>query len=290
SLESLAQAVRSAGITRVTGDLVIDESRYDTVRRHQSWSLFVAPEWVGSLSAVMVDENRWSAEASFLADPALGNGVLFRSALARAGVVVEGAIGVGQATTPVHPVASVESPPMADLVAEMMTESNNTYAEMLVKEIGWATSGVGSTQAGLTAIQEALRPWCLEPDILQNDGSGLSNGNFRPVRSWRLLLSAAHQAEWWPDFVDSLAVAGQTGTLQWRFRNTAAQGNLRAKTGTISGVRALSGTMETADGREVVFSAIIHDRDQPRRAFTAVDDLLVALANWPEPPDAEPES
>ena len=290
SLESMASAVAARGVTRVTGDLVVDESRYDTVRRHQSWSLFVAPQWVGSLSALMVDENRWSAEASFLADPARHNGELFEQSLAAAGVTVEGTVRVDATPNDVVILATSESPPIRALVAEMLTESNNTYAEMLVKEIGLVVTGTGSTQAGLRAIEEALRPWCLDPGILQNDGSGLSNGNFRAVRSWRLLLSAAHGADWWPEFEQGLAIAGETGTLRWRFRDTAAQGNLLAKTGTISGVRALSGVMETADGREVVFSAIIHDRDQPRRAFTAIDDLLVALANWPVPPEPEPES
>lgn len=283
SLEALAAQLAAQGVSRITGDVVVDETRYDTLRRHQSWSLFVAPEWVGSLSALMVDENRWSAEAAFLADPAIRNGDLFRAHLLAAGITVGGSVVIGSAPADAEVLASIRSIPVSGLVEAMLTDSNNTYAEMIVKEIGYVAAGTGSTQVGLRAIDDALRPLCVEPGILQNDGSGLSVGNFRSVRTWRNLLTAAHTRDWWPVFVDGLAVGGETGTLRYRFRDTAAEGIVRAKTGTISGVRALSGVSVTGDGREVVFSAIVHTDDEPRRAIGVIDDLLVDLAKWGAP-------
>ena len=66
--------------------------------------------------------------------------------------------------------------------------------------------------------------------------------------------------------------------LQRRFIETAAAGNLRAKTGTITGIRALSGMMTTTGGRRVFFSAIVDDDTNPRASMAAIDDLLVAVA------------
>jgi D-alanyl-D-alanine carboxypeptidase/D-alanyl-D-alanine-endopeptidase (penicillin-binding protein 4) len=160
----------------------------------------------------------------------------------------------------------------------MLTDSNNMVAEMLTKEIGLVSSGTGSTAAGVDAMRHVVSSFCLPNSTLQHDGSGLSHANARSARSWRSLLQAAQDRPWWDQFVDGLAVAGETGTLRGRFVETVAEGNLRAKTGTISGIRALSGFMTTAGGRRVFFSGIVADDRNPRAAMAAIDDLLVAVA------------
>ena len=277
SLATLAAAVRSAGIARITGSVVVDESRYDDHRTVVGWGGMPIPAWVGSLSALIVDENRYSADWSFIADPATANGTAFTDALAAAGVTVAGHVRRGVLPAVAATVASLDSAPIRAIVAEMLTESDNTFAELLVKEIGYRTEGIGSTAAGIRAMTGVVKALCMPRSILQQDGSGLSHGNARSARDWRRLLQSAQSRPWWEDFVAGLAIAGETGTLERRFVDTAAQGNLRAKTGSITGLRSLSGIMTTAGGRRVFFSAIV-DAGVPRVPLAAIDDLLVAVA------------
>ncbi len=278
SLETLAVAVRDAGIARIDGDVLVDESRYDALRVANGWGGMPIPAWVGSLSALLVDENRWSAAWSVIADPAPANAALFVDALTAAGVSVTGEATAGNAPEDAVTITRLRSPQMRDLVQLMLEDSNNTIAEILIKEIGFQAYGVGSTTAGLAAATELVRSLCRPRSILQQDGSGLSHGNARSARGWRQLLQAAQAAPWWPDFVASLAIAGETGTIRNRFLDTPAAGNIRAKTGSINGLRSLSGIMTTAGGRRVFFSAIV-DADEPRVPMGVIDDLLVTIAS-----------
>lgn len=277
SLESLATAVAAGGISVVTGALVADESRYDSRRRANGWTDPVSPTWVGSLSALMVDENRYRIDAGFLADPVADGVERFADTLAAAGVDVIGPTARGKAPADAATVATMASPSVADLVGLMLTDSNNTIAEMLVKEVGYRVRGIGSTSVGLAAIATVVDNFCLPKTILQQDGSGISHGNARSARDWRRLVMSAQAASWYDDLESGLAVAGETGTLRFRFRDTPAAGNLRAKTGTITGIRSLTGVMTTAGNRRVFFSFIVDD-DDPRPPMAAIDSLLAAIA------------
>jgi D-alanyl-D-alanine carboxypeptidase/D-alanyl-D-alanine-endopeptidase (penicillin-binding protein 4) len=225
----------------------------------------------------MVDENRYRIEASFLADPVADSVERFREALAAAGVTVVGPTTRGEAPPDAATVATMASPSIAALVGQMLTDSNNTIAEMLVKEVGYRVRGIGSTAAGLEATATVLDDFCLPESILQQDGSGISHGNARSARDWRRLVMSAQAAEWYDKLETGLAIAGETGTLRFRFRNTAAEGNLRAKTGTISGIRSLTGVLTTVGNRRVFFSFIVDD-DDPRPPMAAIDNLLAAIA------------
>jgi serine-type D-Ala-D-Ala carboxypeptidase/endopeptidase (penicillin-binding protein 4) len=278
SLEALAAAVRAAGITRVDGAVVADESRYDDLRKVEHWGEGLIPRWVGSLSALMVDGNRYRGDPAFIADPAGANGALFAGALATAGVTVVRWGDTGSVPRDAREIAGVASPPLRDLVRIMLEESDNTIAEMLVKEVGKVGRGVGSTASGMKVLATTALHFCLPQTVLQYDGSGLSDGNARSARQWRELLQAVQSAPWWEDLLAALPVAAETGTLRARFRGTAAAGNLRAKTGTIHGLRALSGMLSTAGSRRVFFSAIVDDDDAPRAAMAVIDELLVTVA------------
>lgn len=278
SLETLAAAVAGAGISRIDGRILGDESRFDGLRQANGWRDLNIPESMGSLSALTVDENRYRADWPFIEEPTPYNAAVFASILREAGVGVAGAATQGVAPDGAAIVTRLPSPPVRELVTFMLTDSNNMIAEMLTKEMGLATSAVGSTVAGVAAMRQVVTDLCLPNSVLQHDGSGLSHANSRSARGWRALLHTAQTRDWWPVFVDALAVAGETGTLRNRFLDSAAEGNLRAKTGTISGIRALSGIMTTAGGRQVIFSAIVDDDDRPRSAMTAIDDLLVVIA------------
>lgn len=277
SLATLAGQVAAMGVGTIAGNVVVDESRFDRLRTANGWSGFWIPTWVGSLSAIVVDENRSSALAADIAEPGLVAGRSLREALAATGVTVRGEVTLGLEPSQAVSLATTSSPPVSDIVGEMVRDSNNMYAETLLKEIGYRHSGLGTSQSGLRAIEELVRSMCFPRSLLQQDGSGLSDGNHRSARQWRRILQSAQRFVWWPDLVQALAVAGVDGTLERRFVGTEAEANLRGKTGSISGLRALTGTLTTAGGRTVFFSAIV-DADEPRPGMAALDELLVRVA------------
>jgi serine-type D-Ala-D-Ala carboxypeptidase/endopeptidase (penicillin-binding protein 4) len=276
SLDALAAAVRGAGIVEVTGRLVIDESRHDTRRTADGWFDWHLPTYIGPLSAFTVDGNEHRSDPGFLADPALGNGELLAEALATHGVVVAGGVTTGVAPSGATPIATLESAPVRELVRMMLTDSNNTVAEQLLREVGLAATGTGSTLAGLEAAHEVLGELCVSVDGVDADGSGLSRNDRRSARAWRELLQAARAQPWAADFVAALPVAGRSGTLTERFLGTVAEGTVRAKTGSILEARALSGYATTVGGRDVVFS-VVANADAPGPTVAAIDALVVTL-------------
>jgi D-alanyl-D-alanine carboxypeptidase/D-alanyl-D-alanine-endopeptidase (penicillin-binding protein 4) len=276
SLDDLAAAVRAAGIEQVAGQVLGDASRYDAVRAAPGWRPGYFPTYIGPLSALVLDRNHYRRDAEFLADPLPGNVALFRKALSRQGVRVLGADGTGRAPVTARVVASLFSEPVEALVARMLTTSDNLVAELLLKEVGWSAEGKGSTATGIAAADEVLRT--LGVDGSSADGSGLSLGNLRSARQWRLLLQAARGLPFGQQFADSLPLGGQTGTLWRRLGGTAGEGNVRAKTGAIAGVRALSGYLTTAGNRPAVFSIIVNGTHVGPAVTRAIDGLVATIA------------
>jgi D-alanyl-D-alanine carboxypeptidase/D-alanyl-D-alanine-endopeptidase (penicillin-binding protein 4) len=163
----------------------------------------------------------------------------------------------------------------------MLQWSDNQIADMLVKRVGAAGTGHGSIEAGDAATREAVAPLCVALNGATDDGSGLSRGNARSARELRELVQAASRsAPWWPVLYDGLPVAGRSGTLAARLRETAADGNLRAKTGTIIGGAALTGVGTTAGGRAFVFSVIVNGPGT-EGASGAIDRFVSAIAAHP---------
>jgi D-alanyl-D-alanine carboxypeptidase/D-alanyl-D-alanine-endopeptidase (penicillin-binding protein 4) len=275
SLATLAAQIQAAGITGVTGSLLVDESRYDTVRTGSGW---VEGSWqqsnVGLLSALVVDRNRNYGDPAFAADPALANLGVFRAALTQAGVTVAGpdAHGSGQIG---DRVATLVSAPLPEHITAMLSKSDNLASELLLKEIGWRTRGTGTSAAGIEAGRAAIAARCLGLDGTDADGSGLSRTDTRSPDAWRRLLQHARTRPWFPTFRDALAVSGQSGTLVTRLTGPQVTGKVRAKTGSTAISGALSGYLTTTSGRTVVFSIVVN---QPRGApEPAIDAFVLTL-------------
>ena len=281
SLEDLAAAVKARGIDEVRGRLVGDESRYDHVRTAPGWLPEHVPVFIGPLSALVVDRNQLRPDADYAADPVPGDLAYFRAALLRAGVRVHGPNAAAPAPAGSAVLAALPSPPIGDLVGEMLNQSDNLVAELLVKEVGHRTGGgaPGSTAAGLAAITAAVQRELGVPLAgVAADGSGLSRDDHRSPREWRTLLQAALARPWAERLVGSLPLAARTGTLVRRFAGTAAEGNVRAKTGWIDEARSLSGYLTTTGGRHVVFSVIVNGTTPASPALNALDGLVAAIA------------
>jgi D-alanyl-D-alanine carboxypeptidase/D-alanyl-D-alanine-endopeptidase (penicillin-binding protein 4) len=239
-LRVLAGQVRAAGIT-TAARVYADESWFDARRTAVGWKASFSIEESPPLSALIVDRGRIGRGTSY--DPALAAGQLFQQALARAGVRVARGAGHGVAPGDAAVVASVDSPTLLTMLRWMDHESDNFYAEMLLKEIGAVQAGRGSTSAGAGYVTGLLvQAGVPTAGVRIVDGSGLSLLDRMTANALVSLLGAM-----WRDpelrfaLTSSLPVAGVSGTLDHRMRTGPARGVVRAKTGTTSNASALSG-------------------------------------------------
>jgi serine-type D-Ala-D-Ala carboxypeptidase/endopeptidase (penicillin-binding protein 4) len=251
-LTALARQVRAAGITRVTGSVLADESWFDTRRTAPGWKASFYIEESPPLSALIVDRGLVGSFTS--SDPALAAGQLFRAALIRAGVRVAGGALHGDADDAAVPLAAIDSPPLAAIVRWMDRVSDNFEAEMLLKELGAVQAGRGTTSAGVGVtvglLAQAGVPMA---GVRMVDGSGLSLlDRFTANALVSLLTVMWNDAGVRPELLAALPVAGRSGTLVDRMRGTAAAGVVLAKTGTTDNASALSGFV----GDRYVFSIL----------------------------------
>jgi D-alanyl-D-alanine carboxypeptidase/D-alanyl-D-alanine-endopeptidase (penicillin-binding protein 4) len=211
---------------------------------------------------------------------------VFRDALEAHGVQVLGRTRLGVAApSGAGVLAAHESMTLAQLLVPFLKLSNNGHAEALTKAIGRKVSGKGTWQAGLAAIKSFVVSQGMDAaSFRQSDGSGLSRWNMIPAFEVTDLLIAARGKPWFTTWYQALPIAGNAdrftgGTLRSRMRNTPAANNVHAKTGSLTGVSALSGYVTTADGRELVFS-IMENNYLASSVKSIEDQIAVALASW----------
>lgn len=177
-------------------------------------------------------------------------------------------------------IAAVASPFLPQLLIETNQESNNLYAESLLKTLGAIQSptAINSSTAGLAVVKTSLARLGVNPQgYILADGSGLSRHNLVSPAVLVQTLSAIAQTPQAAAFRASLPVAGVNGTLKNRFRNTPVQGILRAKTGSMSGVSALSGYLDSPNYAPLVFSILVNQSDQSGTSLRQVIDEIVLL-------------
>jgi serine-type D-Ala-D-Ala carboxypeptidase/endopeptidase (penicillin-binding protein 4) len=251
-LRSLALQVRQAGITRVSGRVLADESWFDTRRTAAGWKPAFYINESPPLSALIVDRG-WLGHSTSR-DPALAAAQSFRTALARAGVAVTGGAAHGTADDAAAPLAEIDSPPLSAIVQWMDRVSDNFTAEMLVKELGAVQAGTGTTAAGVGFITGLLEQAGVPLDgVRLVDGSGLSLLDRETPQALASLLTVMWtDAETRWELLSSLPVAARSGTLAHRMLGSAAAGVVRAKTGTTNNASALSGFA----GSRYVFSVL----------------------------------
>jgi D-alanyl-D-alanine carboxypeptidase/D-alanyl-D-alanine-endopeptidase (penicillin-binding protein 4) len=264
----LAAALDRAGVERVRGRVLGDESFFDRLRG--PYGLSSSP-YVGPLSALAYNGPRWYSASS--AASAL------TAALRRRGISVTGKPGTGTAPSGAEPLASASSSTMAELARQTNVPSNNFKAEMLIKVLGAQHGVTGSTAAGARVVRTTLSEQAkINPAVV--DGSGLSRSNrTSPDQVVRLLGTLDGSRPVDVAFRNSLAVAGRSGTLAYRMRGTAAQDRCRGKTGTLSYVSALAGYCTTASGRRFAFAFLMNNVSVSRARY-AQDRMAAALAGY----------
>ena len=286
SLSVLADAVLAADIG--PGGAAI-ELRYDT-------SLFTGPTiaqgWLpqyptlgvtAPVSALTVDGAKSPGSVSYESDPGLAAAEVFAGLLRDRGLQV----GVPQPGTvgTAPQIGETTSIPVALMVQNMLSESDNTMAEILGHLAGAAISGTGSFESAAAAVKTALTSLDISTaDISLFDSSGLSIDNRVPARTFTQVLSALARdmnLGWaWP-IAGGMPVAGVTGTLSDRFLFAPADsgaGMVRAKTGTLVGVSSLVGSVVDKDGRLLVFAFLADAITDIPSARSVLDQAAAALA------------
>jgi D-alanyl-D-alanine carboxypeptidase/D-alanyl-D-alanine-endopeptidase (penicillin-binding protein 4) len=175
--------------------------------------------------------------------------------------------------------AAIQSPRLAELVRVINKESQNLHAEMLLREVGYVMRNVGSAEAGLGELESFLVEAGLSRREFDfTDASGLSRKDLVSPGGTVQLLTYMWNSPNREDYVGSLPLAGEDGTLDWRFSRTAARGRIRAKTGTLTHVTALSGYAATEDNRNLAFSIYVNNFGLAASYVrTLVDQIVVAL-------------
>ena len=244
--------------------------------------------WLDVIGSIPLDASPVSRDVA-VADPTLYFTHAFVRAMIDRGIAVRGLPVVLPeprnilAPIPRTVLVDSQSPPLREIAATMMKVSQNLYAETLLKAVGAVKSGgTGSADAGAAAAREIFTAWSIPPgSYVQADGSGLSRYDFVTADMIATLLERMHKDPRHRDaFLATLPIAGRDGTIATRMKNTRAEGNAVAKTGSISNVRALSGYVKTRDGETLIFSILANSFTIPAATVNWIADLAVErLAN-----------
>jgi D-alanyl-D-alanine carboxypeptidase/D-alanyl-D-alanine-endopeptidase (penicillin-binding protein 4) len=225
-------------------------------------------------------------------NPALGAATEFTNILQNNGISVSGLPKVGTAPQELTMIAKIDSLPLSEIVTEMLTNSDNNTADLLVKELGFASTGVGTREAGLEVMKAKLVEWGIPLDALTFvDGSGLDRGNRLTCNSLSALL--ARDGGFGPAGL-GLAIAGQTGTLRDVLGDSLGAGKLRGKTGTLTGAKSLSGFVPYTADQASAFALIINGANASnqttyRPIWNALSDALGGFSGSPSASELAPK-
>ena len=213
-----------------------------------------------------------------------------KSSLEQAGIAVEGpAIDIDSLSNTeklslrrgLRTLVQHVSSPLSDIAVSMMKRSQNLYAESFLYRIG-SVEGRGA-RAGQEVVSNVLAGWGVRRSrVAVADGSGLSRYNYLTASALVDILDVMYRDQHWQKhFIKTLPIAGRDGTLRRRLLGTAAEGVVRAKTGSMSRVRALSGYVKTADGEQLAFAMLANNFSVNSSAVNAtIDDVVTLLASY----------
>lgn len=246
-------------------------------------------------------------------DPALAFVSMLRDALIKRGVKIDGRVRTVTANsggsiipnlssvvtgqpqnipgqTGMVEIASLPSPAFNSIAAQTLKPSQNQYTEIILRTLG-RTQPLVSTEPGrmrddeekgLEVVKNFLRQAGVgDNDVALNDGSGLSRNDLISANTTIQLLTFMSKHKYFAQFREALPIAGVDGTLRTRMRGTPAEGNVRAKTGSLSSVASLSGYVTTAGGEHLVFSMMLNNYpDAAAVRRDSIDAIAVLLASF----------
>ena len=276
-LKRLAQRLTTQGVRAIVGRVYGDESLFDG-RRGGPRTRFAFDRYMGGVLSAVAYRRGFDNRLSPPADAA----DRFAAYLRLAGVAVPAGGRAGVAPPGAQEIARVASPTMRELTEMVNGTSDNFAAEMLFKALGAQFGNGGTHAAGQGVVRSAMKGLGLSPTV--SDGSGLSRSNrTTPRQVVRLFQQMAERPDEGMALRASLPVAGRSGTLKRRMRDTPAERNCRAKTGTLNGVSALAGICVTGAGDDVAFAFLLNGvnttsakriEDRMAAAIARVDEEL----------------
>ena len=208
--------------------------------------------------------------------------------LRNAGVNMGNNTSNGAAPPEATEIASITSAPLSAIITDMLTNSDDNTAELLVKELGYHFDGVGTTVNGVSVVSRVLVTLGIDTtQIITADGSGLGSGNIVTCNILLQLIDADLRTP--PRVLTTgLPVAGVSGTLFDKFLGTSVAGRLQAKTGSLTNVRALTGFLPTSLGN-LEFSLVLNFPDaQADEVYSPIwNALAMAIAPYPAGPSVD---
>ena len=293
-VENLVDGLVAAGVTSISGSVVGDESHYDAERYTPSLGLGVRSTDVGPLGGLMINDGVILSSPIKPDNPALSSAIEFTRVLIERGISVVGLPKTGTGSADLPLIASVSSAPLTEVITEMLTNSDNNTAELLLKEIGFASSGQGTRVAGIAGVKTALTKLAISVDgLAMTDGSGLDRSNRVTCLTLQTLLV---RDGGFGVLTSGLALAGRTGTLADLFTENPVTGIMRAKTGTLTGAKALAGVIPYSpkDGQQaVIFTLLLNgsgvsNQGAYRPIWTSLTEQLAKFSSRPNASEIAP--
>jgi len=312
SLDELADRFAGAGVEFINGAIVGEGSRYDNEWFVEGWADDVPVVEAGPYDALIVNDSRRLFSSQVQDDPNLAAAREFVRLLGERGIGVNfgwdsrsladddaAAAADGEPPPERQTLASVDSAPLAEIVAEMNVNSDDNTAEMMLKEIGYIVEGVGSRTAGLNVVDRTLRAWEVPMEGVRIlDGSGLHASNRLTCDALLAVLQRGRRL----GLPATLAVAGQSGTLAGEFIGTPMEGRMRAKTGTLGNppieepppsAKALAGYVEAGEDEMIEFVMLLNSPDiafddNHAPLWAALADRLATYPAGPTPEEISP--
>jgi len=195
-------------------------------------------------------------------NPALLTAYQLKESLSDSGIVVTGEAKVSQKQIPTDRLQIMgvwSSPALSQIVEKMNHESSNLYAEAILKQIALTQKGEGTSEKGTEALMDFWKSKGINGTLKLADGSGLSRQNTLTAQTLTdLLVFMKNNSRWYEEFFQSIPVTGMDGTQKYYFQDSFLKGKLRAKSGSMKGVRSFAGYMTTQKGTEIAFCVIVN--------------------------------
>lgn len=273
-VSTLVAQLRGEGVRRVTGLIYGDASRFDAERGGPfTGGQPDTPDYGGEMSALVFDHGSSSATLSPPEFAARQLALTMRAQHIR----VHAATVTRRTPARARLLASVASPPLSVMLKLMDVPSDDLFADLLTKQLGYRFLGHGTLPAGAVEIRRVLAGFRIRPRLV--DGSGLAPADRTTPDQVMSLLRQIWGTTLGQQLATALPVLGVSGTVQGVAVHTAAQGRCVAKTGTLSTVTNLAGVCTARDGHQLAFVVFV-DGPANWQALPAIGRMVAAIAGY----------
>jgi D-alanyl-D-alanine carboxypeptidase/D-alanyl-D-alanine-endopeptidase (penicillin-binding protein 4) len=299
-MDALADSLRAHGIRQVSGSLARVGNAFPDSIYGYGWEWDDLGEYYGAGVDELIfnegmaptklrpppDTARDSLYSGPAKNPAKAYLDAFHDALVRKSIRMDGTVRDSILSTPLKmdTLFVLVSPPLREILPALMKPSQNQIAEILLRTIGLERGGLGTADSARRIVGQQLLAWGVQPDgFVIRDGSGLSDQDLLTPETIVRVLDRIQRDTAFATYYNSMPIAGVDGTIDSRMKGTPAEGNVHAKTGTLSKARSLSGYVTTADGERLIFSILANNTTTPGSPVTHVADVIAAaLASYRE--------